>query len=223
MKKMNEKFWRHLSTGGLLIFFAILAVGSSSTKKGIKAYKKGDYDTALTELKGTTTDGSGDFVDEYWFLGLTYEALGDYENAEKNKDKAFNICQKSSSDAKDFSKKYPNDYKNLLSYGKASGYDRTEPSSYQLKDLRWFETYGKSMGFNETGMSLVKIPMKIHYCSGGTIEVYDNSNHYGYITLHYTDYNIGNQLKDLYNEDRAFVAYCEIKGGMLYVNFIDFK
>ena len=42
MKKMNEKFWRHLSTVGLLIFFAILAVGSSSTKKGIKAYKKGD-------------------------------------------------------------------------------------------------------------------------------------------------------------------------------------
>ena len=86
MKKTNGKLWKHLSTVGLLIFFAILAVGSSSTKKGIKAYKKGDYDTALKELKGTTTDGSADFVDEYWFLGLTYEALGDYENAEKNKD-----------------------------------------------------------------------------------------------------------------------------------------
>ena len=205
----------------LISFCAGLVI--SCTSKGVRAYKKGDYDTALKVLKGTTSNGSGDFVDEFWFLGLTYEALGDYENAEKNKDKAFNICQKSNSDARDFSRKYPEEYEKLLAYGKTSGYDRTEPSSYQLKDLKWFETYAKTMGFNETGMSLVKIPMKIHYYSGGTCEVYDNSNHYDWINLHWTNSNIGNQLKDLYYEDRAFVAYCEIKSGMLYVNFIDFK
>lgn len=212
-----------------LQLFAILMLGSllltscSSTKKGIKAYKKGDYDTALKNLKGTTSNGSADFVDEFWFLGLTYEAIGDSTNAEKYKDKAFNICQKSASDAKDFSKKYPSDYQALLSYGKKSGYDRTDPSSYQLKDLRWFETYGRSMGYEKTGMSLVKIPMKIYYLQGGTCEVYDNSHSKTDIVLHWVDPNIGNQLKDLYNNDEAFIAYCEIRGGMLYVNFIDFK
>lgn len=214
---------KYIQLFAILMLGTLLFTSCSSTKKGIKAYKKGDYDTALKNLKGTTSNGSADFVDEFWFLGLTYEAIGDSANAEKYKDKAFNICQKSASDAKDFSRKYPSDYQALLSYGKNSGYDRTDPSSYQLKDLRWFETYGRSMGNEKTGMSLVKIPMKIYYYQGGTCEVYDNSNTETDIVLHWKNPNIGNQLKDLYNNDEAFVAYCEISGGMLYVNFIDFK
>lgn len=219
--KIRISLIKKLSICFFATVYTIVTIGCSS--KGIKAFQKGDYDTALEVLEGTTSNGSADFVDEFWFLGLTYEALGDYENAEKYKDKAFNICQKSKSDAKDFSKKYPDAYKQLLEYGKTSGYDRTSPSSYHHKDLRWFETYGKQMGFSETGISLVKIPMKIHYLNGGTCEVYDNSNHYDWINLHWTDYNIGDQLKDLYYENRAFIAYCEIKSGMLYVNFIDFE
>ena len=116
--KIRISLIKKLSICFFATVYTIVTIGCSS--KGIKAFQKGDYDTALEVLEGTTSNGSADFVDEFWFLGLTYEALGDYENAEKYKDKAFNICQKSKSDAKDFSKKYPDAYKQLLEYGKTN-------------------------------------------------------------------------------------------------------
>lgn len=117
MKKINGKFWRHLSTVCLLMFFAILAVGSSSTKKGIKAYKKGDYDTALKELKGTTTDGSADFVDEFYYLGKVYSSLGQDSNAKKAFTKAYNLMANEPSKKSEFQKKYPSEYEELLGWG----------------------------------------------------------------------------------------------------------
>lgn len=205
-----------------IIIFCIIVL-SSCTSRGINAYKKGDYQTALSELQNSTTNGSADFVDEFCFLGLTYQVLGDSANAEKNMSKAFNICQNNSSDEKDFKKKYPDEYQKLMAYGKNSGYDRNNPSSYQLKNLKWFEIYGKTMGFSKTGIFLVKIPMKISSFVGGNCEVWDNSNHNEYVRLHWTDTNIGNQLKDYAYTEEAFIAYCEIKAGMLYVNFINNK
>lgn len=221
MKKNGKNLLKHLSTIGLFTFFGILALGSSSTKKGIKAYKKGNYEIALKELKGTTTNGSADFIDEYWYLGLTYEAMGDFDNAEMNKSKAFNIYQKDSSEAKDFKRKYPSECSKLLEYGKKSGYDRTDPKSYHLKNLQWYETYRHMGRGDNTNVILIKIALKIHSFKGGTCEVWDNSNHTEYAILNYTDQNIGNQLKEYAANGHAFMAYCELKGGMLYVNFID--
>lgn len=118
MKNKANYFLKHLLMLSILIVYAFLAAGSSSTKKGIKSYLKGDYDMALKELKGTTTDGSGDFIDEFWFLGQTYKALGDSSNAEKCKTKAFQLYLKSESDAKAFAKKYPEEDKKLTDFGK---------------------------------------------------------------------------------------------------------
>ncbi len=220
---MKKNWTKHILTFALIAIYAFLAAGSFSDKKGVKYYKNGEYDKAIEFFKKSTSNGSGDSVAEFWFLGLSYEAVGDYNNAEKYKDKAFKLYQNNSADAKEFNKKYSSDCSELLAYGKGSGFDRTNPASYILKDLKWYEIYGKQMGMGDTNMALVKIPMKIHYYGGGTCEVWDSSNHNTYVNLHWTDTNIGDQLKDLAYNEHAFMAYCEIKSGMLYVNFIDFK
>lgn len=209
------------------LFFILIMIslffGCGSTTKGIKAYKNGDYNTALKELTDSITNGSADFVDEFWFLGLTYEALGDLDKAKSYKNKAYIMCQKSEIDAKEFWKKYPYDYDDILDYGKTSGYDRYNRSNYQLKDLLWYEVYGQRMGFNKTDMVLVKIPMKIHYYRSGAFEVYDNSNHYTWINLWASNISVKDQLKEMYANNRAFIAYCEIKNGSIYANFVDFE
>lgn len=116
MKFNNSKLCKHILTFALLLVFGLLAAGSSSAKKGIKYYKNGEYEKALKELEGTTTDGSGDYVDEFYFLGKTYQQLGRTSDSENALVKAWNLCVDSNSKKSEFQKKYPSEYNSLVSY-----------------------------------------------------------------------------------------------------------
>ena len=96
----------------------------------------------------------------------------------------------------------------------------SDKSNYVTKDLRWFETYGKSMGMEyRTDPVLIRIP---------NVRVFDIKDHLlddgttiSKPTFHYKDTNMLNRLKDLYAAKARFTIYCSIEVGMLYVLMID--
>lgn len=205
----------------ILLVCSFVTLMFTSCGGGVKAFKDGNYDKCIEIFTKSTTNGSGDFADEYWFLGRSYEITGNEDLAYKNKAKAYNICENSTSERKDFQRKYPAEYELMQQFGSNNGMDVTDPESYELHDLKWVQVYGKEMGYSHTSKPLVKIAMKVRTVDAGTYYVYDNSERYGETVLHYTNPNINSQLKDFYYRDDPFMAYCEIRGGMLYVNFIE--
>ena len=97
----------------------------------------------------------------------------------------------------------------------------SDKSNYVTKDLRWFETYGKSIVNTDykTDPLLIRIPnvrvfdIKDHLLDDGT-------NHL-YVKFRYKDTNILNRLKDLYYAKARFTIYCSIEAGILTVLMID--
>ena len=97
----------------------------------------------------------------------------------------------------------------------------SDKSNYVTKDLRWFETYGKSIVNTDykTDPLLIRIPnvrvfdIKDHLLDDGTTISKPK--------FRYKDTNILNRLKDLYYAKARFTIYCSVELGTLKVLMID--
>jgi hypothetical protein len=98
-----------------------------------------------------------------------------------------------------------------------------DKSNYTEQSLRWFELYGKSMGFdyNSADPVLIKIN-NLHIISfdAGTYDVGDGTQEWP-VHIHFDNQNLSNDFKDLFYREAHFDAYCQIKAGMLYCTMIE--
>lgn len=97
-----------------------------------------------------------------------------------------------------------------------------DPANYEETTLQWVEQYG----FYLDESALKKIPMVIwSYRPGEDCEVWNGSYlEKGTLKVHTTNENVRQQLKDLSYSKKAFYAYCEVTaGGLIFINFIDYK
>ena len=107
--------------------------------------------------------------------------------------------------------------KALQAQAEEKKYDK---SNYVTKDLRWFETYGKSMGMKyRTDPVLIRIP---------NVRVFDIEDHRlddgtttWSVQFSYKDTNILNRLRDLYYAKARFTIYCSVELGTLNILMID--
>ena len=97
---------------------------------------------------------------------------------------------------------------------------KRDKSNYVTKDLRWYTTYGKSMGFNyRTDPVLIRIPnvrvfdIKDHLLDDGTTT--------WAVKFTYQDTNILYRLRDLYYAKARFTIYCSVEVGSLTVLMIE--
>lgn len=107
--------------------------------------------------------------------------------------------------------------KALQAQAEEKKYDK---SDYVTKDLRWYQTYGKSMGMN-----YLYEPVLVRIPNVRVFDIEDQRLDDGTTTwsvhFSYKDTNILNRLRDLYYSKARFTIYCSIEAGMLYVLMID--
>lgn len=107
--------------------------------------------------------------------------------------------------------------KALIAQAEEMKYDK---SNYVTKDLRWFETYGKSMGMKyRTDPVLIRIPnVRVFDIEDRRLD--DGTTTWS-VHFSYKDTNILNRLRDLYYAKARFTIYCSIEAGILTVLMID--
>ena len=95
-----------------------------------------------------------------------------------------------------------------------------DKSNYVTKDLRWYQTYGKSMG-----MKYLYEPVLIRIPNVRVFDIEDCRLDDGTTTwsvhFSYKDTNMLNRLRDLYYSKARFTIYCSIEAGILTVLMID--
>ena len=96
----------------------------------------------------------------------------------------------------------------------------SDKSNYVTKDLRWYQTYGKSMGMKyRTDPVLIRIPnVRVSDIEGHRLD--DGTTTWS-VQFSYKDTNILNRLRDLYYAKARFTIYCSIEAGILTVLMID--
>ena len=111
MKQKTNTNIKHLSIFVLFVFYGVLAVGSlaDSPKKGIKLYYNGEYNQAVETLKSSSIN---DRSDKFYFLGMSYKALGNDYEAGAALVKSYELCQKEEKSY--LEKKYPKEYQKLV-------------------------------------------------------------------------------------------------------------
>lgn len=99
---------------------------------------------------------------------------------------------------------------------------KRDTSNYTVKNLRWCETYGKSMGMGyeiRTNPILIKVN-NMHVVSIDNWLVSDGTNS-DVVQIRWPDNNVQQELKDLYYRGAHFNAYCEIITGQLDILWIE--
>lgn len=99
---------------------------------------------------------------------------------------------------------------------------KRDTSNYTVKNLRWCETYGKSMGMGyeiRTNPILIKVN-NMHVVSIDDWWVSDGTNS-DVVQIWWPDNNVQQELKDLYYRGAHFNAYCEIVTGQLEILWIE--
>ena len=96
----------------------------------------------------------------------------------------------------------------------------SDKSNYVTKDLRWYQTYGKSMGMKyRTDPVLIRIPnVRVFDIEDRRLD--DGTTTWS-VHFSYKDTNILNRLRDLYYSKARFTIYCSIEAGILTVLMID--
>lgn len=96
----------------------------------------------------------------------------------------------------------------------------SDKSNYVTKDLRWYQTYGKSMGMKyRTDPVLIRIPnVRVFDIDDRRLD--DGTTTWS-VHFSYKDTNMLNRLRDLYYSKARFTIYCSIEAGILTVLMID--
>lgn len=196
----KEKIKKTLLMVLLILFYAILAVGSGKVTTGIETYNRGDYEKAFKQLDKSTDDH--DSI-KYWYMALCKESLGDYEQANLYKQKAYENLSKYNSEQQYVRENYPNEYEEMFYFGQQI---RSQVFQDTKKvNINWLITYGAA----HSG-ELVRIDnCRIHsiegnsYCyitdgsSSMVMSLYNcNTNFYNYAENHRYISIVGNVYKD---------------------------
>lgn len=164
MKFNKTKVGKHLLMFTLLVFFALLALGSSSAKKGLEYAKKGQYEKALKEFEGDSPYAP----EELFYLGKTYQALGREKDAENSYIKAWNQCVKYDSYREDFMKNYSSEYRELASMIEKIQIQREKEEAVKKFVGVWnFYTVNKD-GKSYSKSNLLRYPQKVVIKENGT-------------------------------------------------------
>ena len=99
---------------------------------------------------------------------------------------------------------------------------KMDKSNYKEKTLRWFEANGSSRGYDYShNPDLIKIN-NAHVVDLKDAYLISDGTNGGPVYFGYHNYNILNELKDLYSRGAHFNAYCEIKTGQLDILMLEY-